>query len=67
MGRGRTGIGYKRKSHVVVKVAKINFEEEIAKSKSLNQAQKWRKRLELVNKIKSEPVKPITTLKDNTK
>lgn len=31
MGRGRTGVGYKRQSHVCVKVAFVNFEDRIKK------------------------------------
>ena len=43
MGRGRTGIGYMRKSHVTVKVEKINFEEKIALSFTQSQKIKWAK------------------------
>ena len=43
MGRGRTGIGYMRKSHVTVKVEKINFEEQIAAAKTASQKAKWAK------------------------
>jgi len=43
MGRGRTGIGYMRKSHVTVKVEKINFEERIAAAKTASQKAKWAK------------------------
>ena len=48
MGRGRTGIGYMRKSHVTVKVEKINFDEKIALSFTQSQKIKWAKIQSLV-------------------
>ena len=54
MGRGRTGFGYKRKTHVRVKLEKIDFEKMIEGSKSYSQKQKWIKRHELVKSIRIE-------------
>lgn len=56
MGRGRTGIGYKRSSHVTVKVEKINFDAMIDKSPSMNQKNKWSQRREVVEKLKAANV-----------
>ena len=53
MGRGRTGVGYMRKSHVKVKLEKINFDELIEKAKTPTQKAKWMKRQELVASIKN--------------
>ena len=55
MGRGRTGYGYKRSSHVTVKVEKIDFEAVMIEAKTANQRAKWAKRLQMVNEIKSRP------------
>eukprot|EP01038_Epipyxis_sp_PR26KG_P011118 gene11118-14922_t len=53
MGRGRTGFGYKRSSHVTVGVEKIDFHQMIAKAQDVFQKSKWQKRLALVEKLKS--------------
>jgi len=53
MGRGRTGVGYTRSSHVTVKVEKINFDDMINKSRSMNQKKKWSERREEVEKLKA--------------
>lgn len=53
MGRGRTGIGYKRRTHVTVKVAKIDFENKIANATSKGEKVRWEKRYALVKKIKA--------------
>lgn len=52
MGRGRTGFGYKRKSHVIVKVEKVNFEQKIKSATNLYDKKQLQKQLTLVNKIK---------------
>ena len=54
MGRGRTGFGYKRRSHVLVKVSKIDFDKEINNAKTFSQKKKWLKRLDIVNKLKAK-------------
>jgi hypothetical protein len=53
MGRGRTGFGYKRRTHVRLVMEKINFDAMIGKQKSYNQRQKWLKRKQLVEDIRS--------------
>lgn len=53
MGRGRTGYGYRRASHVTVKVEKVDFEDLMTNAKSTNSKAKWEKRLALVNDIKA--------------
>ena len=54
MGRGRTGVGYKRYTHVRARIEHIDFENKIDDAKSLNQKEKWRKRKELVMKLRKE-------------
>jgi hypothetical protein len=52
MGRGRTGVGYTRKSHVTVKVEKINFDERIDTCRNSYFKNVWTRRKELVERIK---------------
>ena len=52
MGRGRTGYGYKRSSHVTVKVEKIDFEAAIAEAKTTNQKSVWSRRMAMVQELK---------------
>mmetsp|Transcript_6164 Transcript_6164/g.5510 ORF Transcript_6164/g.5510 Transcript_6164/m.5510 type:complete len:201 (-) Transcript_6164:16-618(-) len=54
MGRGRTGFGYKRYTHVRIQIEKINFDKMISQQKSYNQKLKWTKRKQLVEKIKAD-------------
>jgi ribosomal protein L22 len=54
MGRGRTGIGYHRKTHLRVVLEMIDFEKAIAESKSKNQKVKWGKKAELVRLKKNQ-------------
>eukprot|EP01041_Mallomonas_annulata_P001036 gene1036-2029_t len=61
MGRGRTGFGYARWSHVNMTLEQIDFKAEIEKAKSLNQKNVWMKRYELVKKAKSIPPPPPTS------
>lgn len=61
MGRGRTGLGYRRNSHVSLKVAIIDFEKQIADAKTQSQKQKWLKRFELVKHLKSLSPAPLTS------
>jgi hypothetical protein len=55
MGRGRTGFGYRRWSHVWVKVEKIDFAKEIAEAKTFSQQQKWREMEALVSRMRQNP------------
>lgn len=55
MGRGRTGIGTMRWSHVYVKVEVIDFEEKIAKAETPAEKTLWSKRKALVETIKANP------------
>mmetsp|Transcript_21994 Transcript_21994/g.31598 ORF Transcript_21994/g.31598 Transcript_21994/m.31598 type:complete len:175 (+) Transcript_21994:7-531(+) len=57
MGRGRTGVGYTRSSHVTVKVEKINFDDMIDKSPSMNQKKKWSERRDAVEQLKATNIK----------
>ena len=45
MGRGRTGIGYQRTSHVAVKLAIANFEERI-RNGPVTERKVWSRRYE---------------------
>mmetsp|Transcript_30807 Transcript_30807/g.31356 ORF Transcript_30807/g.31356 Transcript_30807/m.31356 type:complete len:181 (+) Transcript_30807:146-688(+) len=54
MGRGRTGVGYARWSHITLKLAQIDFDSEIEKATSNNQRERWRKRKELVERKREE-------------
>ncbi len=57
MGRGRTGFGYTRASHITLKVDKLDFEKLIADAKSGGERRKWANRYEEVKKLKQ----PIAT------
>lgn len=50
MGRGRTGVGYMRKTHVTVKLEVINFANMIAKAKTSSQKAKWARIQDIVEK-----------------
>jgi len=69
MGRGRTGIGVKRWSHVWITLKSIDFDARIANAHTWSQEQKWRKRKELVQRLKSgdsiPPLKQIRMLQDD--
>lgn len=60
MGKGRTGIGYKRSSHIRIVIEKINFQSMINKQKSLNQRLKWIKRKALAEEKKLKEKVPLT-------
>lgn len=55
MGRGRTGIGTMRWSHVYLKVEVVDFDERIAKSESSNEKAIWLKRKSLAENLKANP------------
>ena len=52
MGRGRTGIGYKRTSHLNVKLAIVNFEARI-KNGPVWDRKKWMKRYEVAKRARA--------------
>lgn len=56
MGKGRTGFGYRRSSHVTIKLSKIDFNSMIEQSRSVGQKSLWQRRLDLVNEIKAKAV-----------
>lgn len=62
MGRGRSGLGYKRRSHIRILVEKIDFPEFIKHQETLTQRKKWQKRYALVQVLrkKLEETSPIT-------
>jgi hypothetical protein len=62
MGRGRAGFGYKRQSHITIRVEKIDFEKCIADAKSYTQKQLWIKRWETVKALKAEGSSGTTNL-----
>jgi len=61
MGRGRTGFGYKRSSHVTIRLEKIDFAAQIADARTPNQARMWSKRRAIAQKIKSGIETSMTT------
>ncbi len=62
MGRGRTGFGYKRYTHVTIKVEKVDFQKEIDNAKNPIMLKKWKKLSDIVNKIKlSQPAQYAST------
>jgi len=52
MGRGRTGFGYRRYSHVTVKLEKIDFDQKIRSERAQNQKKKWKSIQEKVEILK---------------
>lgn len=60
MGRGRTGFGYKRSAHVLIKVQPVDFPKLIKAARNVHERALWRKRFELATKLKSEI--PSTTM-----
>ena len=59
MGRGRTGVGYKRTSHVNIKVERIDFQQLIDEARSANQKNKWQQRRLLVADIQAGKAESI--------
>lgn len=62
MGRGRSGVGYKRKTHVRIVLEKINFPKFISSQETFNQKMKWKKREKLVQDIKAKAAPPTTAV-----
>ena len=54
MGRGRTGYGYKRQSHVLVKLEPADFTSLISSCNDPHQRATWRKRQAIALKKKEE-------------
>ena len=61
MGRGRTGLGMIRKTHVTLKTEVINFGEMIENARTPTQKSKWQKREALVRLLKENPREPPRT------
>lgn len=61
MGRGRTGIGRTIKSHVTIKVEKIDFAKMIEDAKTMNQKKVWAKRQKMVDNIKLAQIGGLET------
>lgn len=61
MGRGRTGVGMIRKTHITVKLEVINFEEKIEDAETQTQKKKWALRRDMVNKLKNNSSTAVTT------
>lgn len=55
MGKGRAGFGYKRWSHVKLKIQKINFDEQILNAESISQKKKWIQRKSLAITLRESP------------
>jgi len=52
MGRGRTGFGYRRATHVSTTLEVVDFEALMASAKTSEQRRVWKKRQELVLSLK---------------
>ena len=61
MGRGRTGFGYKRQSHVLVKLEPIDFPSLISSCNDPHQRATWRKRQAIALKKKEEGSTPLSS------
>lgn len=55
MAKGRVGMGYKRWSHIKLKIQKINFDEQILKAETISQKNKWAKRRDLALSLRESP------------
>lgn len=51
MGRGRTGFGYQRSSHVFIKLTKVDFADKIKKGNSKDKKE-WKRRYNIVKRLK---------------
>lgn len=61
MGRGRTGYGYKRQSHVLVKLEPIDFSRLIESCSDVHQRAIWRKRQAVAMRKREEGAKAAST------
>ena len=64
MGRGRTGIGYVRKTHVTVKVEVINFQEKIANSKDSKEKGLWTQRMQIAEAVRNSNISSSVSSSD---
>ncbi len=60
MGRGRTGFGMRRSSHVSTKLEIIDFDVRIANAKTPSERKEWAKRRELVKVLRQTTSQPPT-------
>ena len=56
MGRGRTGVGMIRSSHVTIKVDKVDFSDRIENARTPTQKALWTKRKGIVDNLRGESV-----------
>lgn len=56
MGKGRTGFGYKRTSHVRLTVEVIDFERMIKKARGFGERKRWQQQRDVVAKLKGTHV-----------
>ena len=61
MGRGRTGFGYKRSSHVTVRIEKVDFQKEINNAVNPIQKRKWLKWQSFCN-LKINPAGSVSNI-----
>jgi large subunit ribosomal protein L22 len=52
MGRGRTGMGYRRQTHVIAKLEVIDWDAKLAECKTASQRDVWQKRREQAEALK---------------
>jgi large subunit ribosomal protein L22 len=52
MGRGRTGFGYRRQTHVIAKLEVIDWEKKLAECETASQRAVWQKRRQVANALK---------------
>ncbi len=52
MAKGRTGVGYKRSSHLRLSVAVADFDKLILNAKTHGEKKHWQKRKEIAGKLK---------------
>jgi hypothetical protein len=55
MGRGRTGIGKIRSTHVTIKVDKVDFKKRIAEAKDRREKVLWKTRKNLAEQLRASP------------
>ena len=58
MGRGRTGVGYKRWAHIRIKLEKINFEREMQDASNSLIQNKWKRWERLAKLARGEVMSP---------
>jgi large subunit ribosomal protein L22 len=62
MGRGRTGFGYKRQAHVLVKLEPIDFDSLINSSRNMHKRGMWIKRKAIADTKKLEMKTTLTAV-----